>query len=152
IAGIASHTVSVGGQWWDAHMIDAVAPNPYDHRQAALFGEDEWRLRRQLSLTVGLRYDNHSTFGGNMSPRAYLVYHPTELFTDKGGVSRGLKTPQLNQLASGITGFGGQGTIPLIGSPSLKPETSTSTEVGGYWRFGIANFNVTLFNNEFQDK
>src|SRR5690606_38134160 len=29
IAPLAAHTLSVGGQWWDAHMVDAVAPNPY---------------------------------------------------------------------------------------------------------------------------
>src|SRR5690606_19107308 len=102
------------GQWWDAHMVDAVAPAPYDHTQAAIFVEDEWRLASWASLTMGLRYDDHSTFGGNTSPRAYLVVTPNSDWTIKGGVSRGFKTPRLDQLAEGITGFGGQGTIPLI--------------------------------------
>lgn len=152
VSAIGRHTLSVGGQWWDAHMVDAVAPAPYDHTQGALFAEDEWRLASQLSLTAGLRYDHHNTFGSNTSPRAYLVFSPSSLLTFKGGVSRGFKTPQLNQLASGITGFGGQGTIPLIGSPGLKPETSTSTEVAAFLTTGPVRANVTFFNNEFQDK
>lgn len=146
------HILSTGGQWWKANMVDAVAPAPYNHRQAAVFAEDEWRMTRQLALTMGLRYDNHNAFGGNTSPRAYLVYSPAGIVTFKGGVSRGFKTPQLNQLATGIVGFGGQGTIPLIGSPGLKPETSTSTEVGAHFNLSRLSFGLTLFNNEFQDK
>jgi len=153
VAALGSrHMLSVGGQWWDANMIDAVAPNPYDHRQAALFAEDEWRLLRKLSATVGVRYDNHNAFGGNTSPRGYLVYNASRFVTVKGGVSRGFKTPQLNQLATGIVGFGGQGTIPLIGSPGLKPERSTSTEVGAFFNLNPVSFNITLFNNQFTDK
>ncbi len=152
IAPLAAHTLSVGGQWWDAHMVDAVAPNPYDHTQTALFMEDEWRLRSWASLTLGIRYDHHSTFGGNTSPRAYLVVTPSPTWTVKGGVSRGFKTPRLDQLAEGITGFGGQGTIPLIGSPGLKPETSTSVDGGVHYARGRFGAGVTAFNNTFQDK
>ncbi len=147
-----THTLSVGGQWWDANMVDAVAPAPYDHRQAAIFAEDEWRLARTLALTLGFRYDNHNKFGGNTSPRAYLVYSPTSLVTLKGGVSRGFKTPQLNQLATGIVGFGRQGTLPLIGSPGLKPETSTSTEAGAIFNLNAVSLGFTLFHNSFNDK
>lgn len=147
-----THVLSAGGQWWKANMVDAVAPEPYHHRQAAVFAEDEWRMIRQLALTMGLRYDNHNAFGGNLSPRAYLVYSPGGIVTLKGGVSRGFKTPQLNQLATGIVGFGRQGTMPLIGSPGLKPETSTSTEVGALFNLNRLSFGLTLFNNEFQDK
>jgi outer membrane receptor for ferrienterochelin and colicins len=133
-------------------MVDAVAPEPFEFNQSALFAEDEWRLMDRLSMTMGLRYNHHSTFGGNTSPRAYLVFSPSPILTLKGGVSRGFKTPQLNQLATGIVGFGGQGTIPLIGSPGLKPETSTSTEAGAALTLKRVSLNVMLFNNQFNDK
>lgn len=152
VSALGRHTLSVGGQWWDADMVDAVAPEPYAHQQGALFAEDEWRFLPRLSATVGVRYDRHNVFGGNTSPRGYLVFTPNSLLTLKGGVSRGFKTPQLNQLATGIVGFGAQGTLPLIGSPGLKPETSTSAEVGAYIARGAFSGNVTFFNNEFQNK
>jgi outer membrane receptor for ferrienterochelin and colicins len=147
-----SHMVSVGGQWWDAHMVDGVAPEAFNFSQSALFVEDEWRFLPRFALTGGVRYNHHTTFGGNTSPRAYLVYHALPGLTLKGGVSRGFRTPQLNQLATGIVGFGGQGTIPLIGSPGLKPETSTSTEAGAAWTVKGVSLNVMLFNNQFKDK
>ncbi len=147
-----SHILSAGGQWWGDDMVDAVAPEPFKFNQSALFAEDEWRLMDRLSMTMGLRYNHHSTFGGNTSPRAYLVFSPSPILTLKGGVSRGFKIPQLNQLATGIVGFGGQGTIPLIGSPGLKPETSTSTEAGAALTLRRVSLNVMLFNNQFNDK
>lgn len=53
----------------------------------------------------------------------------------------------------GVVGFGGQGTSPMFGNPDLKPETSVSTELAAYWSHPRGhNFNVTLFQNTFQDK
>ncbi|OYX14046.1 MAG: TonB-dependent receptor, partial [Rhizobiales bacterium 32-66-8] len=128
-----AHTFTVGGQYWDAEMVDGVAPAPYEHQQWALFAEDEWRLMPTLALTLGVRADDHSVFGKHTSPRAYLVWNTTPNWTLKGGVSQGFKTPRLEQIAPGITGFTGQGTRPTIGTPTLKPETSTSTEFAVFY-------------------
>lgn len=150
---IGSHTLTVGGQYWDAEMVDGVAPEKFTHEQWALYAEDEWRLLDPLALTVGVRYDDHNVFGGHVSPRAYLVWNATDAFTVKGGVSRGFKTPRLDQIAEGIVGFTGQGTIPLLGSPNLQPETSTSYETGVYFdNGGPFTANATVFYNEFDDK
>lgn len=144
---------TVGGQYWNARMVDGVAPEPYAFDQWAGFVEASVTLLPRFTLTLGGRYDDHSTFGGKFSPRAYGVWTATDGITVKGGVSRGFKTPRLDQIAEGITGFGGQGTIPLIGTPGLKPETSTTTELGVYFdtMTGITG-NVTLFDNSFDDK
>ena len=145
--------VTVGGQYWKAEMVDAVAVNKYEFIQWALFAEAAWDVAESLTLTLGGRYDDHETFGGKFSPRAYAVWHATSAITVKGGVSRGFKTPRLDQIAPGIVGFTGQGTIPQIGTPDLKPETSTTTEIGVYYDDGgIVSGNLTLFNNEFKDK
>lgn len=148
-----NHTFTVGGQYWDAEMVDGVAPAPYEHQQWALFAEDEWRLSETLALTLGARYDEHNIFGDHISPRAYLVWNATPNWTLKGGVSQGFKTPRLDQIAPGITGFTGQGTRPTIGTPTLQPETSTSTEFAVFYD-NRDNFraNVTLFHNSFDDK
>lgn len=152
-SSFANHTFTLGGQYWDAEMIDGVAPTAFEHQQWAIFAEDEWRFTETLALTVGARYDNHSTFGDHISPRAYLVWNISDQFTLKGGVSQGFKTPRLEQLTDGINGFGAQGTLPLLGTPTLQPETSTSTEIALFYDNG-GNFraNVTIFNNEFDDK
>ncbi len=147
------HTVSVGGQFWDAEMIDGVAPAPYTHEQWALYAEDEWRLLSDLRLTLGARRDEHNQFGEHYNPRAYVVWNATSRWSFKAGVSQGFKAPRLDQIADGITGFTGQGTRPTIGTPSLRPETSTSTEIGViYDRSNGLRLSLTAFNNEFDDK
>ena len=147
------HLLSLGTQYWDAKMVDGVAPAPYTHKQWAVFGEDEWQILPNTALTLGARYDHHNRFGGNFSPRAYAVWNATDQWTVKGGVSRGFKTPRLDQLADGITGFTGQGTRPVIGTPSLKPETSTSFELGTVYEAAKnTSFGGTLFMNKFKDK
>ena len=148
-----NHAFTVGGQYMDAEMTDGVASGNFVFEQWALFAEDEWRFRDDLALTVGLRYDNHSTFGDHVSPRAYLVWNANDLWTLKGGVSSGYKTPRLEQLTPGINGFGRQGTQPLIGTPSLKPETSTAYEFGVYFdnRTNL-RASATVFRNDFKDK
>ena len=148
-----NHTFTIGGQYWDAEMVDGVAPAPYEHQQWALFAEDEWRFTDSLALTLGARYDEHNIFGDHISPRAYLVWNATPQWTLKGGVSQGFKTPRLDQIAPGITGFTGQGTRPTIGTPTLQPETSTSTELAAFYD-NQDNFraSLTLFHNSFDDK
>lgn len=147
------HTMTVGGQYWEAEMIDGVAPAPYEQTQWALFAEDEWRLLPDLRFTFGARRDEHSQFGHHVNPRGYLVWNATSAWSFKVGVSQGFKAPRLDQIADGITGFTGQGTRPTIGSPSLKPETSTSTEFGVIFDNDKGlRLSLTAFNNEFEDK
>ena len=146
-------TFTLGGQYWKAEMLDGVAPAKYAFEQWAAFAENELRIAETFRVTLGARYDDHSTFGGKLSPRAYAVWNASHAFTVKGGVSRGFKTPRLDQIAEGITGFTGQGTIPSIGTPSLKPETSTTYEAGVYFdNRGFFSGNATLFTNRFKDK
>lgn len=120
----------------------------------SVFAEDNWMLTEDFTITGGLRYDDHKTFGGQTSPRLYGVYALDDSWTVKGGVSTGYKTPKTTDLFQGITGFGGQGTSPFVGTPDLKPETSVSSEVALYWQHPVERhgFNATLFQNKFKDK
>lgn len=148
-----SHNFTLGGQYWDAEMIDGVAPQAFNFEQWALFAEDEWRFTDSFALTGGVRYDDHSTFGDHVSPRLYGVWNATDHWTVKGGVSAGYKAPRVEQLAPGINGFGGQGRIPLIGSPGLTPETSVSTELAVFYDNGSdLRASLTAFHNTFEDK
>ncbi|MNI44746.1 Colicin I receptor precursor [compost metagenome] len=151
----------MGGQYNDTDMVDGVfgmdgagyrSNTRQKHRMWALFAEDNWSLTDTLTATFGLRYDDHNIFGSHLSPRGYLVWNATDAWTFKGGVSTGYKTPRPDQLFPGITGFGGQGVLPLVGSPNLKPETSTNYELAAYYEGQRWGFNVTGFINKFEDK
>jgi len=156
-----AHTLTVGGQYNNTDMVDGVfgmdgagyrSNTKQKHRMWALFAEDNWSLTDTLTATFGLRYDDHNIFGSHVSPRGYLVWNATDAWTFKGGVSTGYKTPRPDQLFPGITGFGGQGVLPLVGSPNLKPETSTNYELAAYYEGQRWGLNVTGFINTFEDK
>lgn len=154
------HTVVTGLQVIRGELTDGVfgletgTPGlKQEHNMWSLFAEDTWRIVEPLALTFGVRYDDHEVFGDHLSPRLYGVFSLNDRWTIKGGVSTGFKTPKTTQLYDGITGFGGQGTSPMFGNPDLKPETSVSTEIAVYWESPAGhNFNITAFNNTFEDK
>lgn len=148
-----AHVFTVGAQYWDAKVEDGIAGEDFEQTSWSLFLEDEWRLRYDLALTLGARYEDHDAFGGHVSPRAYVVWNATDNWTLKGGVAKGYKTPTLNQLHDGISSVGGQGKSIVFGNPDLDPEITTNTEIGVYYdNYEGFNANVTLFHNRFKDK
>ncbi|MCG5496671.1 TonB-dependent receptor domain-containing protein [Ectothiorhodospira variabilis] len=156
------HYLVVGGQYIDAEMEDGVfgmygdgfrSGTVQPHRQWAVFVEDNWDITERLTLTGGVRYDDHNRFGGQTSPRLYAVYTVNPDWTVKGGVSTGYKTPKASDLFPGITGFTSQGVNPTVGSPDLQPETSLNSELAVYFSSPMGHsFNATLFANRFKDK
>ncbi len=156
------HHLVVGGQYIDGELKDGVfglergadsAGAVQEHKMYSLFAENNWTPVDPVTVTLGVRYDDHQVFGDHVSPRLYAVYTINPNWSIKGGVATGFKTPETTDLYDGITGFGGQGTSPFVGNPDLKPETSVNTEVALYWTGDAGhNFNLTYFRNDFKDK
>jgi outer membrane receptor for ferrienterochelin and colicins len=152
-AFLGRHTATVGAEYIDARLTDGIPDRTFTAEQVGLFAENEWRAADRLRLTGGVRYDDHSGFGGQLSPRAYAVFAASPDWTVKGGVARGYRAPTLEQLEDGIIGFGNQGRDPLFGNPELRPEVSTNYELSvGYDRLGALRATVTGFRTELRDK
>jgi iron complex outermembrane receptor protein len=58
-----------------------------------LFGNAEWRLRRDLVLNAGAMFERSSIAGDTVSPRAMLNWHVAEGQTLRYGVSRAYRPP-----------------------------------------------------------
>lgn len=158
---LGSHMLNLGGQYRYEKLSDggnqlaaADKLNQLTRWSWALFAEDEWAMTNDFSLTSGIRMDQDQNYGNHWTPRMYGVWHLTEQFTLKGGVSAGYRSPDLRQSSAGwgqITG-GGRTSI-IIGNPDLKPEKSLSEEIGVMWdNLQGLNASVTLFNTDFKDK
>lgn len=148
-----NHMTTLGGQYRHSKLTDGLSPDKFKQEAAAVFAENEWRFQPDWALTVGGRMDRHQAFGSHFSPRAYLVWNTTDNWTLKGGVSRGYKTPDINDLHSGVNGVTNQGKDLTIGNPDLKPEKSTSTELAAYYdNLNGFNANATIFHTKFKDK
>jgi len=120
-----------------------------------LYAEDEWSLADGFALTGGVRMNHDENYGTHWTPRLYGVWHVTDNFSIKGGVSTGFKAPGLRSAVADwgqITGGGGDPAV-IIGNPSLKPEQSVSEEISLNWdnRDDLAA-SLTVFNTNFKDK
>lgn len=117
----------------------------------SLYGEDDFYVTDDLTLTTGIRYNHDKDYGGHISPRVYAVYHLNESFTLKGGVSMGYLTPDIKQRTEGLAlpFAGGQGA--QLGKSSLKPESSISYEAGFVYNNENFNFGAMAFYTDFKD-
>ncbi len=160
VVPFSNNKLTLGGQYQRARLKDdslvglnRTVADKITVDQYAFFAEDEIAIRNNLALTLGTRMDHHKLYGTHWSPRAYLVFHPEERFTIRGGISKGFRAPGLRELSPtyGTATEGGRGII--YGKPDLKPETSLSEELGFEYRdpSGYSG-SVTLFNTDFKNK
>lgn len=131
VSSLGSHVFTVGAQHLGATLTDGLWGGARNSlRQSSVYAENEWTVLPGLALTTGLRYDDNQAFGGQWTPRVHLVWQASPAWTLKAGVGQGYRTPLLEQLTSGIIGFGNQGAVPIFGNPTLQPEESTNVEFG----------------------
>lgn len=157
ISTFGAHKVTVGAEYKKLTIRDNIAQHKsgkdeFEKDSWAIYAEDEWSLLDNLTFTFGTRYEDHSGFGGEFSPRAYLVWNTNDILTIKGGVSTGYKAPSPKALYDGLINMSGQGSTYVFGNSALKPETSTNYELG----FNLQpndqlNFTATGFYSQIED-
>ena len=177
-----AHTLTVGGRWQresvDYHLMRRLQPtnlsmlpppmqmmfrNLMQKRSSndngsvsrthwALYGEDTWAVTKKLVFTYGLRYDHPEDYDDNLSPRGYLIYMPNRNFTVKGGIATGYKAPTMLQSSPVDVHLNITGEV-YRGNTGLKPERSTTEEIGFYYHNDHAtDAHLTFFHTNFRDK
>jgi outer membrane receptor for ferrienterochelin and colicins len=139
-----AHALTAGFEARNESLDDPGLPggrSTLPHR--SLFLQDEWRVAKPLTLTVGTRYDQHARYGNEWSPRAYAVWRAAPAWTVKGGYSHGFKVPNLKQV---VPGARPEGPNTFIGNPDLKPEVSDALEIGVGYAVGPTQAQLMLFD------
>lgn len=116
----------------------------------AAYAQDEWQASDELRLTVGARFDyqDSDSLGstGQVNPKAGIVYTPMTGTALRASYGRGFRAPSIAE-AFVTAGAGG---IELIPNPGLKPERSSSFEVGFSQFLGdVALVDVAVFHSDF---
>ncbi len=168
-----SHNLTFGGQFIRTTLKDqnpgAQAHLPeaerYDEKfsldEWALYTEDEWQLRDDFKLTLGLRFSHHDLYGGHVTPRIYGVWDATPALTIKGGISTGYRAPDIRTITPGYAYTTGGGncrnnTPPscgvILGNAELDPERTTNFELGAIYEGSGFTVGATAFHTRFKDK
>lgn len=131
----------------------------------------------KLNLIIGARFDYHTKYSSQFSPKIAANYKITPQLSVKGAIGYGFKTPDFRQLyfdftnsSVGYTVLGynavsakipemeALGLIKKIQVPisefnnSLKPENSISINIGGrYSPSTTLFFDINIFRNNIQD-
>jgi iron complex outermembrane receptor protein len=110
----------------------------------ALFAQGELRPHSSVIVNVGLRYDRYPDFGGQLSPRAAVIYTPTGSSTLKLIYGEAFRAPNAYERSYQDT----YGTFTL--NPDLQPETIRSYEavyeqaVGDHYRLSLSTFHNSI--------
>lgn len=109
-----------------------------------LFALYEFQPVDSVTLTGGLRMDDHSTFGTETTGRVAAAYNPNNQLTFRASWGQGFKAPTIFQLTGG-------GFVPP--NPDLQPETSETFDAGIDWRSrdGRADASITVFNTDIEN-
>lgn len=143
IPGVGNVPVPLGG------MVDFTntAPfmKPVSRENLYLFAQDEWQLANDWALTLGLRHDNYSDFGGTTNPRAALVWAVNYNFTAKLLYGRAFRAPSFVEMYA-------INNPTATGNPELKPETTDTWETAFVWQpNGVSQLGLNLYQYQMQD-
>ena len=107
----------------------------------ALYGQDEFTIKHELTLSAGLRYDHYSDFGGTANPRLGLIYHLFHPTTLKLLYGTAFRAPEPYELTPDLGAF-------YNNNLQLRPEKIRSIE--GVVEQGIGQ-HLTLSGSVFQN-
>lgn len=127
----------------DNYTIETGETAPGNRRRStfwALFGQAEFRVLDTLLVNGGLRLDQYSTFGGEMSPRLAAIYTPKPQSIFKAVYAQAFRAPNAFELY--YTDAWGSFLI----NPSLGPERVQTAELiyeqyyGTHFRTSLSGF------------
>jgi iron complex outermembrane receptor protein len=118
--------------------------DPASSTSWALYGQDEFAIIHNLTLSAGLRYDRYSNFGGTTNPRLGLIYHPFHPTTLKLLYGTAFRAPEPFELRPDYALFDN--------NLRLKPETIGSIEGVVEQTFGQRlTLSGSVFHNRISD-
>lgn len=118
----------------------------------ALYAQGEWQLGRWRPI-LGARYDAHSIYGNQFSPRAGFTYIANHQHRFRASLGRAFRAPSFVELY--LRNYyvwmpfnGNPVPLSIEGNADLRPETTFSTELGYKYLQPRWQLDVSYFTNE----
>ena len=110
--------------------------------------QDEWQLTDKLFFVPSIRFDHHSSFGSEWSPRAGLTYDLSKNARIKTNYGLGYRAPTIFELYSRMEANMGRMRMEILGNENLQPEKSRTFDIGLEAEKGKATGKLTYFHNK----
>lgn len=126
----------------------------------------EYSPWENFNILPGVRYENHSSFGGKVNPSFNVMYRPSESLKLRGFVGGGYRAPSIKQQyfvfdhsSAGYIVYGGMVDLPddIVFPPGLsynelKDENSINSSISAEFSYGtIGLHRMTYFYNHLND-
>ena len=111
-----------------------------------LFALYEWQPAERLTLSGGLRSDDHERFGAQTTGRVAAAVRTAANLTLRGSWGQGFKAPTIFQTSFFCCGA-------TAANAALEPERSKGIDIGAEWRSnrGLGHIGLTLFRQDTKD-
>lgn len=133
--------VIVGSEWVNSEVLDSTGG--YKNKSitnAAVYGQDIYHLTNKITLTPGIRYDHHSKFGGQTTPKVNMNYNVDKNTDVYVAYNRVFNAPNLDDLYYDNY---------YQGNPNLKPEKGYVVSTGINKKFNKqTSVKVNYFSSE----
>lgn len=119
-----------------------------------LFAQNEIALGERGSLVLGVRGQHDSDFGSHLAPRASLLWQLPNLPAHGQGrvrasIGNGYRVPNLKERHY-VFDHSSLGYM-VLGNPNLKPESSTSLQLGAEADWRTLSLSANFFDNRLRD-
>lgn len=123
----------------------------------AVYGELSLPFFDTLNATVAARYEDYGSKGGStFNPQARAKWQALDWFALRGSIGTTFRAPPPLLVSPVATNgvqpvFGNSIPVSVQGNPNLKPERSTSFDIGTLFDFGRLRFSVDFWHYKFKD-
>ena len=168
----------IGGLGYKKDMGESARVSHGDVKMDMVYSylQDDWQMYNNVNLIASLRYDAHSDYQSNISPKVAMSYKPLTGLTLRAALGTGFKAPDFEQLyldwenaLESYSVYGskyvnealknlqdkGQIVSPqfdLNNIKSLRPEVSRALDFGFSYDYSdFAELRVNVFRNDIND-
>ncbi|MFC4700673.1 TonB-dependent receptor plug domain-containing protein [Glaciecola siphonariae] len=131
VMGVAMHS--------ERFESDDFAQFNYRYDVPGIFAQADYEISSYVSSSLSARFDRHSEFGSQFSPRISMLYRPDD-WTIRASYGRGYfaPTPFVEEIEAA-------GLVRLAPLDNIREETATTSSVDIAYQFNKLETNITLF-------
>lgn len=114
-----------------------------------VYTEHDFQAGPRINTITGVRWDKHSNYGGNLSPKFAIKYELMPHTTLRASYATGFRSPSLKEL---YTNWDHLGMFQIIGNADLRPEKNRNISLSATYNGNGFYVSANAFHNNIRNK